>query len=143
MAKSYKQYFYRVFNEFVTSDDIEKFYESNIGSEELYGENNKDIVPAGETWVKVGIQAPPGTWFYINIKSQKIMMGKSGFFELEDVEINHLWFAKNYSYVLDPDQTGIIAQKALNQQLAAKSFYDTYRSQHICYGHDHAGSLPK
>ena len=57
------------------------------GSDNL--NNTTSLVFENKSWVKLGIQAPPGTQWEIN--SKQILIGRTGIYELDDdIEINTL-----------------------------------------------------
>lgn len=54
--------------------------------------------------IKLGIQAPPGTKFKIN-KDEDITIGRTGIYEIQDVEITHLQVIEQPIYQKDPVAT--------------------------------------
>lgn len=78
---------------------------------------NINLIPSGQTVTHLGIQAPAGTFFYINGSDNRIMMGRSGVYELEGIEITTLMFEQPIDYQLDAEATAAAAIEA--QELIA------------------------
>ena len=111
---SYGQYYYQVFNE------LENKYESSSPDFTPY----KNIVKSGETWRKLGIQAPPGTRFYLNNnKTFSFLIGKSGVYEIEDVFITGLEFLPEYDYEYNEEATNAKKNEYENKIADAQAFY--------------------
>lgn len=119
----YGQIYYRVLNE-------------NTGSYESSFSNDGASNPATETitffdnlsdgYEKIGIQAPPGTKFSINGK--KMIMGRSGVYELEStgIQITSLIFYKDAVYQYLEDSTKEIREKAEVLSKVAQAYYQKY-----------------
>ncbi len=84
---------------------------------------------------KLGVQAPPGTQFYINDQVQKadggssslgysIMVGRTGIYELnEGAEIRSLQFKEPYSYILDVDSSRRMMEEGMSIMDQAKDSF--------------------
>lgn len=106
----YKLQDYRNNNEYITN--------LPSGKSTIY----ENIIPTGEKWNKIGIQADPGTYFYLGDK--KIMMGRTGIYELdEDIEIGSLKFVRPIKYTLNYEDT----QRALEEGKQAMQAAETAR----------------
>ena len=113
MAK-YGQLHYRVFDEYT------KTYSTSEGLNDLQDSKGKIIFKKSDnqtTWEKIGVQAKPGVEFYLN--GAKIIMGRSGIFELEGVSIHDL-----YDYV---KRTTQMVAEAKQMREAAQAYYNHYK----------------
>lgn len=94
------QFHYRVLD--VIRDGVtEPEYSSNITSEQLYGD-----ICDGKTFIKVGVQAPPGTQIVFN-QNKTVMVGRTGVYEIEETTqgIKHMRFVRPRSFVKDTKKT--------------------------------------
>lgn len=109
---------------------------SNLFSFLQQSENStttSDTPFVNESLKKVGIQAPPGTAFFINTASQlntteyRVIMGRSGIYELEEdaVRIRGLRFEKQYKWVLDEKAT---SEKLNEGYEKLKSAYENFQT---------------
>ena len=122
MAQPYQLY-YRL-EDFRTE---ERYQTSLIGGTRLDIYN--DIVSQFKkgNFNKLGIQAPPGTKFYINSSASPIMIGRTGIYELdEDINVSSLKFEAPKNYELNEGKTQEHLVEGINQTKAAKTFYDNY-----------------
>ena len=122
MAQPYQLY-YRL-EDFRTE---ERYQTSLIGGTRLDIYN--DIVSQFKkgNFNKLGIQAPPGTKFYINSSTSPIMIGRTGIYELdEDINVSSLKFEAPKNYELNESKTQEHLVEGINQTKAAKTFYDNY-----------------
>ena len=80
---------------------------------------------------KLGIQAPPGTVFYLRrpgvIDANSIIVGRTGVYEFEDdnIQIDFLAFKRPTQYVLDPVKTQQYINEGIKQMEEAKLKFDT------------------
>ena len=122
MAQPYQLY-YRL-EDFRTE---ERYQTSLIGGTRLDIYN--DIVSQFKkgNFNKLGIQAPPGTKFYINSSTSPIMIGRTGIYELdENINVSSLKFEAPKNYELNESKTQEHLVEGINQTKAAKTFYDNY-----------------
>lgn len=125
MAQPYQLY-YRL-EDFRTE---ERYQTSSIGGTRLDIYN--DIVSQFKkgNFNKLGIQAPPGTKFYINSSTSPIMIGRTGIYELdEDINVSSLKFEAPKNYELNEGKTQEHLVEGINQTKAAKTFYDNYMTK--------------
>lgn len=125
MAQPYQLY-YRL-EDFRTE---ERYQTSLIGDTRLDIYN--DIVSQFKkgNFNKLGIQAPPGTKFYINSSTSPIMIGRTGIYELdEDINVSSLKFEAPKNYELNESKTQEHLVEGINQTKAAKAFYDNYMTK--------------
>ena len=125
MAQPYQLY-YRL-EDFRTE---ERYQTSLIGGTRLDIYN--DIVSQFKkgNFNKLGIQAPPGTKFYINSSTSPIMIGRTGIYELdEDINVSSLKFEAPKNYELNEGKTQEHLIEGINQTKAAKTFYDNYMTK--------------
>lgn len=111
----YKQIYYRVFNEYSGLYESLESFQKKI-------EQQENLVPVNAKWVKIGVQAPPGTKMRIN--SQIILIGRSGTYELEGIDIQSFNFELEPIYQKSEEETNkkiLEAQKYFNQ---CKAFYN-------------------
>lgn len=81
----------------VYSADGEAGYKSSRIN--IYAPSN--LVPAGTRFMKIGIQAPPGTKVILNT-DKTILIGQSGIYELdEDIAITSMYFIEPQTYIYD------------------------------------------
>lgn len=76
----------------------------------------EDIIPnynGAEQFIKVGIQAPPGTKVVMN-EVKTIMIGRTGMYELDDdIAIRHMYFIRPYKYVYDADTSQALIEQGI------------------------------
>lgn len=86
---------------------------------------------------KLGIQAPPGTKFYLNgnvnpqedgsviYSGQEIIVGRTGIYELDDdIKVTSLIFQRPKQYTIDLDQTNEYVNTGITQMEEAKYQFD-------------------
>lgn len=82
-----------------------------------------ELVGDGQTWYKLGIQAPVGTQVEIDEKS--IMIGRSGIYELDDgITIKSLKFIQPVKYTRDDSASNEAKEQGIAQMNEAKSKLD-------------------
>jgi hypothetical protein len=108
---------------------------------------NIDSEIVSGTWNQLGIQAPAGTYFIIN-GNKKIMMGRTGVYELDDISVTSLVFERPKKYQLNEAQTQIYLEKGkeamevaennratslaeLNNKYAAIGHTDMYWAEYV------------
>ena len=131
MAQPYQLY-YRL-EDFRTE---ERYQTSKIGKDasgkDIYLDIYNDIISQFKkgNFNKLGIQAPPGTKFYINSSTSPIMVGRTGIYELdESINVISLKFEAPKNYELNEGKTQEHLVEGINQTKAAKNFYDTYMAK--------------
>ena len=103
---------------------------------DIYSDNVFKILTENNYIItKIGIQAPPGTVFYLNYDDTKansqFMVGRTGIYELNkfDKGIKSLRFKKPIKYVLDDYKTQELINVGLDTMDNAKYTYDTKYEQ--------------
>ena len=116
MAQKYGQIYYNVIDEY----DPQTIHNSLEAGKSL----SDELVPINDPWIKIGIQAPPGTWCTIN--NSDIMIGRSGLFELDGITITSLTFKETYEYGHSDKETKAVKNIAKLQNIAARCFYSYF-----------------
>ena len=82
--------------------------------------------------IKLGIQAPPGTWIEIGTASNssstayKIMIGRNGIYEIEDeqIRVRYLRFLEQYEWILNEEETLSKLNRGTAHLEGAKAVFD-------------------
>lgn len=98
---------------------------SSTSGIDIYTDLVPQLIGAGNSFVKLSIQAPPGTKFEVN-GNKILMIGRTGIYEMdEDITINALKFYKKEKYELDEVATA----EALANGEAAMTAAETKKTQ--------------
>ncbi len=74
------------------------------------------------SFIKLGIQAPPGTKAVLN-GNKTIMLGRTGVYELDEgIKITSLKFLRPYKYIINAGLTQQALEDGMNQLNSAKDF---------------------
>ena len=84
--------------------------DSATAYDSMFGYNGYTLIPEGQLFTKLGVQATPGTRMIVN-GQKEIMVGRTGIFEIDDVTITELKFIPVKQYVYDAEQS----QKLIDQ----------------------------
>lgn len=95
----------------------ERVYNTATGQYESSGTNiYSNIVPSGSQFIKLGIQAPPGT--KAMIEEREIIIGRTGMYELDDdsISLTSVYFLRNKVYEPAKDADGKDTSERLQKE---------------------------